>query len=373
MPDSFQYQTYGAKVAAEGVRDLLDHVFNDMKMGQSPGMRPTPVCIWGLHGIGKTELVREMARERGFGFSYIAPAQFEEMGDLLGMPMIDQTEDDQTTVTRFAPPDWAPRSEGPGILLIDDVNRADDRILRGIMQLLQFYELVSWQLPDQWLIVLTANPDGGDYSVTPLDEAMLNRMLHVTMEFDVKAWAKWAEKHRIDARGINFVLAYPELVNGHRTTPRSLVQFFNSIASIDDLEANLGLVKVLGEACLDETTTQAFVNFIHLKLDRLPSPEMILDAEDFDKIKNRLERLVNDGATKRLDILSVLISRINNYVQLHPPGPAQLKNLQAFILLDLLPNDLRLAMAQELTASGTESMQQLYAMPEISRILLEKM
>ena len=41
---------------------------------------------------------------------------------------------DEATV--FAPPAWVPTADGPGILLLDDVNRADDRILRGLMQLL---------------------------------------------------------------------------------------------------------------------------------------------------------------------------------------------------------------------------------------------
>ena len=63
------------------------------------------------------------------------------MGDLLGMPDIEIIDGKKQTV--FEAPSWVPKEEGPGILLIDDVNRADDRILRGIMQLLQNYELAS--------------------------------------------------------------------------------------------------------------------------------------------------------------------------------------------------------------------------------------
>ena len=66
------------------------------------------------------------------------------MGDLVGMPSVENGR------TIFSSPDWVPTEEGPGILLIDDVNRADDRILWGIMQLLQNYELVSWKLPNLW-------------------------------------------------------------------------------------------------------------------------------------------------------------------------------------------------------------------------------
>ena len=111
------------------------------------------------------------------------------------------------------------------MLLIDDINRADDRILRGCMQLLQNYELSSWRLPDKWQIVATANPEGADYSVTPMDDAMLTRMIHTTLIFDHKVWAQWAYSSGVDDRGISFVLTYPELINSERTTPRSLTQF----------------------------------------------------------------------------------------------------------------------------------------------------
>lgn len=189
------YQYYGTASKAGELIDFLSHVTTTNLAKEQTGKKKTPVCIWGKHGIGKTEIVETFAKDQGYDFAYIAPAQFEEMGDLIGMPAIEEGR------TVFRPPAWVPREEGPGILLIDDVNRADDRILRGIMQLLQNYELVSWKLPSKWQIVLTANPDGGDYSVTPMDDAMLTRMLHITLSFDIKEWARWAEQNGIDPRG----------------------------------------------------------------------------------------------------------------------------------------------------------------------------
>jgi MoxR-like ATPase len=367
---AFQYVTYGAKVNARIVIELLEHSLDAMLSGQE---RPTPICIWGLHGIGKTELVRDLARARGFDFVYVAPAQFEEMGDLVGMPKIVSTG--QGEVTRFIAPEWVPKQTGPGILLLDDVNRADDRILRGIMQLLQNYALVSWTLPAQWLIVLTANPDGGDYSVTTMDDAMLTRMLHVTMEFDVRAWAQWAERTGIDPRGINFVLSYPELVNGRRTTPRSLVQFFQAISTLDDLREHLPLLKLLADASLDAETTQAFLNFVNLNLDKLPSPEDFLETDDFDAAAGRLQRIVQQGENQRLDMLAVVVTRLSNYVKLRADqlDDRIFKNLSRFILLEWLPNDLRLSMAQDLTATKKPALARLYSVPEIGKLLLEKM
>ena len=271
------YIFYGTKTKADEVIQFVNHVLTTNINLEKQGKRKTPICIWGRHGIGKTEIAEAIAKDNGFKFTYIAPAQFEEMGDLVGMPNIENNK------TVFRAPEWVPTEAGPGILLIDDVNRADERILRGIMQLLQNFELVSWKLPPLWQIVLTANPDGGDYSVTPMDDAMLTRMLHISMEFDVKEWAKWAEKAGVDPRGINFVLLYPEIVNGNRTTPRTLVQFFDTIKGIDNLYDKLGLVRLLADSCLDENTVTAFITFVNNNLGQLIKPEEILNAKKFDR------------------------------------------------------------------------------------------
>ena len=362
------YIFYGTQCNALEVRKFLEY---NLQVGQNNPKQipPTPLCIWGRHGLGKTELVQNLAQELGYEWAYIAPAQFEEMGDLIGLPQAQQGQ------THFLPPAWVPQTPGPGILLIDDVNRADDRILRGIMQLLQNYELTSWKLPKAWQIILTANPDGGDYSVTPMDDAILTRMMHISLIFDAKIWAKWAENNHIDPRGINFVLTYPETVSGERTTPRSLVQFFRAIEKIQDLEENIALVQMLGDACLDASTVTAFVQFVRNKLSRLPSPETMLESKDFAKeIAQPLKKLVVQG-TLRVDILATLATRLINYLSAkgYKPSTQALLNLKAFLKLDYLPNDIRLAMAQDLVSATEPSLKTIMADPEIARILLQRM
>lgn len=366
---NFNYITYGSKCNSLELEGFLEHVLrHTFTEPPKPNEPPTPVCIWGRHGVGKTQIVRNVAETLGAEFVYIAPAQFEEMGDLVGMPKVDGHK------THFVPPDWVPRTEGPGIFLIDDVNRADDRILRGIMQLLQNYELVSWKMPPKWHIVLTANPDGGDYSVTSMDDAMITRMLHVTLQFDVQSWARWAEAAKIDPRGIGFILTYPEMVTGNRTTPRSLVQFFRETEKIERLADNLPLVKMLADASLDEETAAAFLSFIKLQLSQLISPEEIIGAKKFEPIAKRLQALV-DQQTKRLDILSVICTRLINYLIVNKVqlGKEETENLKQFLLLDLIPNDMRLFMAQELVNSSNASLKKLLAIPEIGKLILTKM
>jgi hypothetical protein len=265
------------------------------------------------------------------------------------MPYVDK----ETSETKFAIPEWVPTTEGPGILLIDDVNRADDRILRGIMQLLQNYELVSWQLPKGWQIVLTANPDGGDYSATSMDDAMLTRMMHVTMEFDVKEWAKWAEINGVDERGINFLLKYPEIVDGEQTNPRSLTNFFNAIRKIKDLRKDIKLVNLLSKSSLSKEAATSFQQFINDNLIDLISPDEILTAEKWETVEKVIINSIqpNEEGMIRNDIAMILTTRFINYIGLDRTrkyNKEELSNIVKFISLKQIPKDMRMLMIKDI-------------------------
>ena len=361
MKHSYKY--YGAMCNINEITQLihfqLQHHFTE-------NATKTPICIWGKHGIGKTQIVEQIAKEKGYQFAYVAPAQFEEMGDLLGMPVV--TED--KTATKFAPPEWVPTKEGPGILLIDDVNRADDRILRGIMQLLQNYELASWKLPKNWHIILTANPEGGDYSVTDMDDAMLTRMINVSMQFDVKRWAFWAENNNIDKRGLSFVLTYPEVVDGKLTTPRSLVTFFESIKHIKDLKKEFDLVNILALSTLDKNTATSFSSFVGNNLGKLIEPEDIVNAKDFKRsIAPKIKALV-DQKTKRIDILSTISIRLTNYCIANKLNKEQINNVKHFFKQEIIPEDLRLSTVQDLVKANNTTSKAVFADPELSLLIL---
>ena len=76
---------YGSKLDAHSISETLAFLFDaNLKNELETGERPTPICIWGTHGLGKTQSVVSYARDRGWKMAYCAPAQFEEMGDLHG-------------------------------------------------------------------------------------------------------------------------------------------------------------------------------------------------------------------------------------------------------------------------------------------------
>jgi hypothetical protein len=347
------------------LRQVLQFVLeeNVAATKRNPDKVGIPVCIWGPHGIGKTEFVMDLAREKGWHFTYCAPGQFEEMGDFHGMPVVEPSPDG-TRLTKTAPPDWVPREEGPGILLLDDINRADDRILRGLMQLLQCHRMGSWTLPSQWQIVATANPEDAGYSVTSMDDAMLTRMLHFSMRFDAKNWAAWATRKGVDARGIAFVLGYPETISGQRTTPRTLTQFFALISGIADLGKELSLVRHLATACLDPETVRAFCAFVCDDLSVLPGPEEILTAtpKQRDAWKTKVERAAEGkSGVKRIDRLSTIVFR----VLLHTTQPqfvadtTAAENFIELLQMRVIPRDLGIGQLPSLLKSSNSGLRKL--------------
>ncbi|MFQ3369201.1 MAG: hypothetical protein ACI8PF_000490 [Flavobacteriaceae bacterium] len=367
---------YGKKGNSKEIKEILLHIFDRNNQLNIENKRGTPICVWGTHGLGKTQMIRDFAREKKWKFAYIAPAQFEEMGDLHGMPNIidpdGKISGDEYTV--YSPPNWVPKEEGPGILLIDDINRADDRILRGCMQLLQNFELSSWKLPSKWQIVATANPEGGDYSVTPMDGAMLTRMLHTTLKFDPKVWAEWANDNNIDQRGIAFVLTYPELVNAERTTPRSLTQFFEQIKTIKDLKKKINLVEAIALSSLDDLTTSSFMNFINDELSTLINPEEILDSEKFEDVKTDIITLSKgDSGTKRVDRLSTICSRLYIYLmnKNYKSSKNHSKNLVSFLLIDEIPNDLLMSLYMDINKNGNDNVKAMVRDKKLALKLLK--
>lgn len=339
---------YGPNVSGAQYSALLDFVFKTNRQSIARGGQAVPLCIWGLPGIGKTQSIRDYAAAHGLGFLQINPAQFEEMGDITGMPRVHDggTPDDPTDdVTIYIMPEWAKRMHrlgGEGIFLLDDVNRADDRILRGIMQLLQDRRMFNWHLPSGWQVMLTANPDGGEFSVTPMDSALLTRMMHCTMEFQPKAWATWAERNGVDGRGISFVLAYPELVGLGRTTPRSLTFLFEHLNGIRDLAAEVETVRLLAESCIESDAAAAFAGFCCSGIARLPTPDEILSGDLGQDVLPRLARdaFESDGRA-RVDHFTVLVERIlararSMTVPLDQRGR---ENLVQFLLWERLPRE----------------------------------
>ncbi len=142
--------------------------------------------LWGVHGVGKSSIVRQVAEELNIGWVDLRCAQIEA-ADLRGLP---QKGDDGKT--HFLPPADLP-SDGEGILFLDELNRAPGDVLAAAFQLVLDRRVGEYQLPPGWSIVAAGNVDNGDYTVSELDLAFRDRFCHVVLAAGNATFAEWAD------------------------------------------------------------------------------------------------------------------------------------------------------------------------------------
>ena len=148
-----------------------------------------PVLLRGRHGIGKSEVVYQTAREMSLPIIERRASQMTE-GDLVGLPVI---KGDRTS---FNPPDWFKAAcEDPCVLFLDEVDRATPEVRQGIFELTDSRKLNGHVLHEDTLIMAAVN--GGEhssqYQVGDMDPAELDRWTVFDIEPTVEDWLGWAQ------------------------------------------------------------------------------------------------------------------------------------------------------------------------------------
>ncbi len=143
-----------------------------------------PVLLSGPTGVGKSEIIRRVAGNLGVDVT-VLDLSLLEPPDLVGLPVVVDGR------TQYALPSILPR-EGNGILLLEELNRAERYIQQPALQLLSARRLHEYELPEGWVCIATVNPQTAEYHVTALDKALRARFLEVNVRADRASWLAWA-------------------------------------------------------------------------------------------------------------------------------------------------------------------------------------
>ena len=334
-------------------KEVFTYLLDNNKQLEDKGLRPIAVGLEGEAGVGKTSIIEEIATERGMTMVTVNLAQLEESGDLVGLPIkeyevawIDngnikdkrwmsenQTKnlDSRLKLTgrirmAYAPPAWLPTEDNPNgiIVLLDDYTRANSMFMQATMEIINTASYISWNLPKYTSIVLTSNPDDGQFSVTSLDNAQKTRFINFNVKLNIEEWAKWAEEAEIDGRAINFELLYGNEIfkkhNGVQTVnPRSYTTFCKAISGLKDWNKpeTLALILQISKGCFlndkDNIIGNLFTTFIANKLDKLIQPKDMIELK-WETLEPKMRECVYDNGNFRPDIASILTIRLMNYI-----------------------------------------------------------
>jgi hypothetical protein len=408
---------------------FVNHVIENNRFLQKQGKKPVAIEVVGESGIGKTTSIMDMAKNHDLDFVKLNLAQIEELGDLVGFPtrqfqmykekQVPVKGDDvnygrstaaaddilklanKTTTKKvgqwvdelavsdylksgwkmtgqnrmsYCAPEWIAGRKKGGILLLDDWNRADTRFIQAVMELVDRQTYISWSLPQDWHIMLTANPDNGDYMVNSIDSAQKTRYITANLKFDVDVWARWAEAEGIDSRCINFLLLHPELVT-QETNARSISTFFNAISSFDNFDKNLPLIQMIGEGSVGEEFASMFTIFINNKLDKLVTPKDLLTHENEAYIVGELSTCVGKDENYRADIASTLATRLANYAVVYSKENTVNQKITDRLLTlctkDYFSNDLKYLVVRTIFNGNKQKFNKFMMNPEIIKMTLK--
>ena len=150
-----------------------------------------PVLIRGRHGIGKSEIVYQIAQDLDLPVVERRASQMTE-GDLMGLPSVNGDS------TSWNPPDWFKLAcEEAVVLFLDEIDRATIEVRQGIFELTDSRKLNGHRLHEDTVIfgAINGGEHGAQYQVGEFDPAELDRWTVFDVEPSVSDWLDWAKEN----------------------------------------------------------------------------------------------------------------------------------------------------------------------------------
>ena len=182
---------------------ILDREYRSTAAGHH-----TPVMLWGPPGVGKSQMVAQIAERHKAPMIDIRLSQMEP-SDLRGIPFrVDER-------VEWAVPSLLPDAarHGPsGILFLDEITSAPPSVSAAAYQLILDRRLGDYQVPEHWAIVAAGNRQGDRGVTYAMPAPLANRFSHFEVETHLDDWVTWAYSAGIDERVIAFLRFRPELL-----------------------------------------------------------------------------------------------------------------------------------------------------------------
>ena len=245
-----------------------------------------PLFLWGPPGIGKSELVADIAQELGGHMIDLRLGQMEPT-DIRGIPFYNK----DTGKMDWAEPVDLPTQEFASqypivVLFLDEMNSAAPSVQAAAYQLILNRRSGKYFLPDNVVMVAAGNRESDKGVTYRMPTPLANRFIHQEMRVDFPSYQEWAVNNNIHKDVVGYLSFAkqdlydfdPKSASRAFATPRSwtfVSQILEDEDGDDDTVMNL-IAGTVGEGLA--------VKFMaHRKIaGRMPKPEDILGGKEKD-------------------------------------------------------------------------------------------
>lgn len=291
-----------------------------------PPIRQRPVLLMGPPGIGKTQVMEQVARECGISLvSYTITHHTRQSA--VGLPFIEKksyggreysvTEYTMSEIIASVYEKMEHTGIREGILFIDEINCVSETLAPMMLQFLQCKTFGNQRLPEGWIIVAAGNPPEYNKSVRDFDVVTLDRIKRINVEENYDVWKEYAYRAEIHPA----ILSYLELKkeNFYRIETTVDGKEFATARGWEDLSRLLKAYGALGEKA-DREVVHQYIQ--HWKIAK----DFAVYLELFEKYKkdyglehilkgryskSTLEKLGAAGFDERLSIVGMLMGRLS--------------------------------------------------------------
>lgn len=337
------------KRAKQEIKDTLQAYFLKDEWGsyEIPPLRQRPILLLGSPGIGKTQIMEQIAKECGIGLvSYTITHHTRQSA--IGLPFITKRNfgEEEYSVTEYTMSEIVmsvyekieKTGLQEGILFIDEINCVSETLAPAMLQFLQCKTFGNHKIPEGWLIVAAGNPPEYNKSVREFDVVTMDRVKKIEVEADFEVWKEYAYANRLHPAVISYLNTKKQYfyrmettVDGREfATPRGWEDLSTIITVYEKTKSTVDR-EVIVQYIQHPKIAKDFANYLELYY-KYQTDYQIEEIFKGNLDENLIKKIAHAAFDERLSVIGLLLSKVNEGIHAAAEKEKQMEMLQAFLL-----------------------------------------
>ena len=298
------------KRAKQEIKDAIEAYLLKDEEGnyEIPVIRQRPIFLIGAPGIGKTQIMEQIARECSLGLvSYTITHHTRQSA--IGLPFISKNMygNKEYSVTEYTMSEIIASVYNQieetglkeGILFIDEINCVSETLAPAMLQFLQCKTFGNHAVPEGWVIVAAGNPAEYNKSVREFDVVTMDRVKKIEVQPDFAVWKEYAYVQDIHPAVIAYLTARGNYFYQMETTVDGM--FFATPRGWEDLSRLVQVYEKLGKT-VDREVVQQYIQY----------PKIAKDFANYLELYYKYQADYQIEAVMQGNIDSILVAKLGH-------------------------------------------------------------